>query len=181
MKVAVVLDPATLVAGLSTRNRLTVGVPGVPPRTGKPSVDALGVFAFGDERFGLVLSDELAIAVNHVLTSALGWSNAEAQRAAQRIERLMDVSTGAIVDPPHSAQLPKDLMAGAEMTLRAACAPELGARPRVVVTNDAALRRIRAFRPGGVALPPDVEIETMTPGALTQLAETVRWEMRQAP
>jgi len=181
MPVEVVADVPVLVAALSGIGPGAVAFPATPPRSGQPEVDALGVFAYPDKNFALNMSDEIVEGVVVTLrdTHGLAWSAGQVDRAIEVLSGLAAATSGGLITPEFSMQIPTTVGLSAIQGIRAAASHELG-NPRVVVTSDPAALRLDPFAPRGIPHPPDQPIAILSPAAFTAAAERARWKLRPA-
>jgi hypothetical protein len=176
MEIAVVADAAVLATSLSLAGAGSTGFPPVPPQTGQPSRDVLGVFAYpGDAYFGLVFSDPVVEQLTIALAdrSGLGWDLDEATAAMGRLDTLAFRCGGGVVDPGPAAEIPRQAGVTAAAAIQAAASAQLGNLERIVVTNDARVLRTRRVR-----LLSGQEVILQTPAQFIALVEKVRWRMR---
>lgn len=180
-RIDVVLDAPTIVAGASHLGPAVVLFPETPPESENVYADALGVFAFSDDYFALILSEELIAVVATVLVSELRWSFDDASHFIEVLKDLAETSGGGVTRIDRRATVVGTMAEETMLAARAISAPGL-APQRLLVTADEGARRLGEFVPRGVAFNPEHPIVVMSHSDFVKLAhaQRVRWQMRQA-
>ena len=178
-RIDVVLDVPTIVAGASHLGPAVVLFPETPPESDDAYADALGVFAFPDDYFALILSEELVEAVATALVSELRWSFDEASHFVEALKDLAEASGGGVARVDRQATVVGALANETKLAARAISAPGL-ARQRLLVTVDPGALHLGEFVPRGVAFNSQHPIVVESPSRFVKIAQRVRRQMRQA-
>lgn len=177
-RIDVVLDVPTIVAGASHLGPAVVLFPETPPESDNVNADALGVFAFLDGYFALILSDELIEAVVTVLVSKLEWSFDAASNFIDVLTDLARTSGGGVKRIDHRVTVMGALAAETMLAVRAVSATGLASQ-RLLVTADESARHLGEFVPRGVVFNREHPIAVKGPTEFVKFAQRVRWQMRQ--
>lgn len=177
--VEVVVSADVLIGALSRVSAAAVRFPAMPPRTNHPQADVIGAFVGADGDFALILSAEIVEQVAAALLDerGLAWEFAAVDQAVDVLVGIAEHSLGGLVAAASSVALPAGVGQVGAAVLRAAAAAELGF-PRVVVTDEAALLRLRLWQPRGVPWPGDQAVTLLAPGPFRDLVERARWRLR---
>jgi hypothetical protein len=173
-----------LVAGaLSQVGPAAAAFPSVPPVSGNPYADALGVFEYPFDRyFTLLISDQIVEEVVTALTGReLGWDFDETDRAIGVIDRIAEQCGGGLVTAEMGVSLPTRFGVPASSALRTAASKEISSVARPVVTEDSIALAIGEFEPRGIPWPTGGKLTILDPGRFAKMAEKVRWKMRHVP
>lgn len=174
------LDAPTLVAAASELSPGALVFPQkYPPGAGAVNADAIGVFVYDDDYFGLVLTEAVLDTVTTTLIGALGWDDEQAAHYVELLVAGAKDSGGGVVTSNSRANFLGGLDESATTAARGLVGPEL-APSRILVTRCADAVRAKDIMVRGVALPPQTTITALSPGDFLSRVKTVRWRMRQS-